>query len=254
MIIISGNQVGVEEFAAHYAADTIERKILSLLAASSEKYRYDSEAQLKFELRLRKAIIDAAYALNRSSLDFEIFRKSRCNSDFWDRKNNGGFVLKSGVKPSDAIRDIFVNGSKYGTECATAMMIVYYKALLDVYGDTLFNKTFPSIELMNWHNIHRLLREVGQMKKTKDSIPGDRRYFSNPDVDPVTPQWQGENVIDLDGKRYYGHGIGITDADTIIRALNRHRSEGADESAYLNDTVGRPNFIRLANIYLNVNN
>jgi protein-glutamine gamma-glutamyltransferase len=248
MIMISGNQMRLEQFAADYAADTIERKILSQLAESSEKYRYDSDAQLKFEIRLRKAIINSSYELNRSNMDFAIFRKSRCNPEFWDRKNNGGFALKAGVKPSEAIRDIFVNSSKYATECATAMMIVYYKALLDVYGDALFNKTFPRIELMNWHNINRPLREVGQMKKTKDFILGDRRYFVNPDVDPVTPQWQGENVIDLDGKKYYGHGIGIADAETIIRALNRHRSEDADESAYLNDMVGRPNFIRLANI------
>jgi protein-glutamine gamma-glutamyltransferase len=253
MIIISGNPVQPEQLAADYAADTMEWKILSQLAASSEKYNYDSKDQLKFEIRMRKAIIDSAYELNKSDMDFAIFRKSECNPEFWNRESDGGFVLKDGVKPSEAVRDIFVNSSKYATECATAMMIVYYKALLDIYPEALFNKTFPSIELMNWHHIDKLLKEAGQMKKQQDFIPGDRRYFVNPDVNPLTPQWQGENVIDLDGKKYYGHGVGILDEEKIIKALNKNRSEGADESAYLNDTAGRPNFKRLADIYLNDN-
>lgn len=254
MIIISGNPVQPEQFSADYAADTIERKMINQLTASSEKYSYDSINQLKFEIRMRREIIDSSYELNNSDMGFAIFRKSKCNPEFWDRESDGGFVLKAGVKPSDAVRDIFVNSSKYATECATAMMIIYYKALLDIYPEALFNKTFPSIELMNWHHINRLLREVGLMKKQNDYIPGDRRYFVNPDVDPLTPQWQGENVIDLDGKKYYGHGIGIADAERIIKALNNNRSEGADESAYLKDTAGRPNFVRLADIYLNANN
>ena len=91
------------------------------------------------------------------------------------------------------------------------------------------------------------------MKKRMDYIPGDRRYFVNPDVDPLTPQWQGENVIDLDGELYYGHGIGIYNAETIIKELNKNRSEGADESARLKDSAGRPNFKKLADIYLDPN-
>jgi protein-glutamine gamma-glutamyltransferase len=248
MIVISNKTVSPEEAGAEYAAGSVERAIINTLASSNEQYSYDSMDQLKFELRMRMEIIASSRELYQSRMGFEVFRESRCNPDYWDRTNEGGFVLKAGVKPSDAISNIFTDGSKYGTECATAMMIVYYKSLLNIYGDTLFNKTFPKIELMNWHHIDRLLQEVGYITKRKDYLPGDRRYFANPDVDPLTPEWQGENVIDLGGGRYYGHGIGIHDAGSIIDALNNHRSEDADESPHLLDSAGRPNFKRLAAI------
>ena len=60
-------------------------------------------------------------------MGFATFRKSKCNLDFWNRTDEGGFVLKDGVKASEAIHDIFANSPKYATECATAMMIVYIK-------------------------------------------------------------------------------------------------------------------------------
>ncbi|MBW7571460.1 protein-glutamine gamma-glutamyltransferase [Caproiciproducens faecalis] len=246
MIVIAGNTVQPDS-VGEYAPGGVEKAILDQLAANGNN-TYDSVDQLKFELTLRKEIMEASKQLYRSGMGFEIFRETRCNPDYWKRTEEGGFLLKSGVKPSKAIMDIYENGSKYGTECATAMMIVYYKALLTVFGDTLFDKTFPKIELMNWHHIDPLLREVGYIVKRDVYLPGDRRYFANPDVDPLVPQWQGENVIDLGGDQYYGHGIGIRSAEQIIRALNQNRSEDADEEAHLLDSAGRPNFKRLYGI------
>lgn len=249
MIVISDREVKREALDAEYEQGSIESKTINLLVSSSTKYTYDSLDQLKFELRLRREIITASYDLDRSGLNFAIFRKTTCNPAYWERTEDGGFVLKAGVKPSDAILDIFQNGSQYSTECATAMMIVYYRALLNVYSESLFNQTFPKIELMNWHRIDKLLREVGLMKRREDYLPGDRRYFKNPDVNPLTPEWQGENVIDLGNGLYYGHGVGIQKADTIIQMLNKNRSEDADESAKLVDSAGRPDFKKLAEVY-----
>jgi protein-glutamine gamma-glutamyltransferase len=82
--------------------------------------------------------------------------------------------------------------------------------------------------------------------KAADLIPGDARYFSNPDVDPLTPQWQGENAYYLGGGLYYGHGIGVTNADGIIRALNRARKKDATQSAFLNEMVKRQDYRQLA--------
>lgn len=249
MIIIDHKPAEADALIKEYPKDSVERDIIQKAAKSEEEYAYDSIDQFKFELRLRKEIVKSSVDLYKSRLQFKIFRESKCNEDYWNRTNEGGFVLRKDAKPSEAINDIYENGRAYGTECATAMMIVYYKALLNIYEEALFDKTFPKIHLMNWHYIDRILKEVTAMKRVKDYLPGDRRYFNNPDVDPETPEWQGENAIDLNGKLYYGHGIGIHSADTIIKELNKNRREGADESAYLMDSAGRPNFKKLAEIY-----
>ena len=248
MILIAGKAVQPEEINGAYVQNSVQKEIAQILFSSNVEYNYDSLEQLQFEIQLRSEIIASARALNQSDMAFAIFRKTRCNPTYWERTEEGGFVLKRGQNPSSAIRNIFENGSQYATECATAMMIVYYKALLSVYTESHFNQLFPSIELMNWHHIDPLLKEVGTMKPRKDYLPGDRRYFSNPDVDPLEPQWQGENVIDLGRGLYYGHGIGLYSAETIIQSLNQNRAEDADQSAYLDDSAGRPNFKKLAGI------
>lgn len=241
MITIAGKTVRPGDIGS-YPSGSLEAYILSAMAASQTKYSYSSPEELKFELLLRGAIIASSNELARSGLRFAVFRDSECNPEYWDRTPDGGFRLKQGAEPAKAIRDIFTNGSKYGTECATGMMIVFYGALLHVLGEKKFNGNFPKIELMNWHKIDRYLRGVGMIEKFPDYFPGDRRYFMNPDVDPLVPQWQGENVVDLGNKLYYGHGVGILPAQDIIKSLNKNRSEGANQSAYLMDGAGRPDY------------
>ncbi len=245
MIIIGNTPADINELSGQYPANGIEAAILKIMNDSASNYTFSSKELLDFELKLRKEIVAASYELYKSGLDFAIFRKSRCNPKYWERTPQGGFLLKSDVKPSDAINDIFNNGSRYGTECATAMVMIYYKALLNLLGEEKFNRLFPKIHLMNWHYIDPNLREIGSMRKADDFLPGDRLYFANPDVDPATPEWQGENVIDLSNGLYYGHGVGVHRAEGIIRALNRNRARGADETAYLMDSAARPNFKNL---------
>lgn len=247
MILISNNAIDADRLKSEYPQGSIERNIIDIMHSSSHSYTYTHLNQLKFELALRKNIVEASKMLNGSRMGFRVFRKTRCNERFWKRTPEGGFLLREHVKPSDAINDIFINGPKYATECATAMVIVYYKALLNVYSEVLFNKEFPVIHLMNWHYLDPKLAEIGLLRGAADYMPGDRRYFSNPDVDPETPYWQGENVIDLGNGLYYGHGVGIYNKDVFIRVLNRNRRDG-DESAYLLDSVGRSDFKKLARI------
>lgn len=187
--------------------------------------------------------------LYRSRLRFRIFNESICNEHFWQRTSEGGFLLRADVKPTEAINDIYNNGQVYGTECATAIVILYYKAVLDTFGNNLFNRFFTEIYLMDWQNLHGNLTVVSY-RTPNDYFPGDCRYFKNPDVDPLTPEWQGENAIDLGDGYYYGHGIGITNADNIIRALNAHRKEGSSISAHLLNSVTLPDFNRLFGLYI----
>ncbi len=249
MVYLNGEPFDTAPLISAYPANAIERTILTQMTQSGDIFRFKSEDALKFEVNLRAKTVEAAQALNRSGMDFAVFHESRCNETYWVRKDNGGFLLRDGVSPAAAIRDIFQNGRKYGTECATAMVIVFYGALLNVYGDTLFNRTFPSIYLMNWNRMDPLLQSVGIPKDVQALVIGDRGYFNNPDVNPQTPEWQGENVIVLPGGLYYGHGIGITTAENIIAALNGNRKNGAQRTAYLMDAAARPNYNELYRQY-----
>ena len=244
MIYFSGTEADTQSLLSKYPDGSAEYEALEKLLRSDERYVYGSEEELIFEISMRRYIIDASLALYRGRLAFRIFRKSFCNEAFWERAANGGFVLKRGAVPSEAIRDIFRNTRKYGTECATAIVMIYYKAVLDAYPENLFNTSFTTITLMNWQQMSELIG-VATYRGLADYIPGDCRYFRNPDVNPLTPEWQGENAIDLGGGRYYGHGVGIGGSDRIIAILNENRADGSEVSAYLMDTATRPDFKRL---------
>lgn len=251
MLYVSGVSLDVSTIINEYSENSIERELLNKMAASGEKYQYENINQLKFELNFRKEIVNSAVTLNNSGLSFATFKNSKCNPEYWTRTRNGGFLLKNGVKSGEAINDIFENGEKYATECATAMMIIYFKAMLNVFGIESFDKLIPKIYLMDWDITEPLLREVGAINKTADIFLGDRGYFNNPDFDPSTPEWQGENVIVLPDSKYYGHGIGIASADEIIKALNYRRKEHATKPAYFLDAAGRPDFKKLSDVYYN---
>ncbi len=244
MIKCAGTDVDPKKLSEKYPRDSIETAIIDKLSKSSRTYEYSSEDELFFEMEIRKNIINSAMELYRGRLGFRTFHESKCNEAFWDRREDGGFDLKKGVKASDGIRDIFRNTRKYATECATAIVIIFYAAVLESFSDNLFNTAFPELTLMNWMQMDELMG-ITTYRKPADFLPGDCRYFRNPDVNPLTPEWQGENTIDLGDGNYYGHGIGIGSAERIIKALNDNRIEDAQASAYLMDTVTKPNFTNL---------
>ncbi|MFA5523047.1 MAG: protein-glutamine gamma-glutamyltransferase [Tissierellales bacterium] len=248
MIRISGNSVTPESIFNQLSLNNVQRNIVNTMATSNTRYDFASLNQLKFELDLRVSIINASRKLNSSGLAFRVFTKSFCNTNFWSRTREGGFVLKNSVSSSEAIEDIFRNGRKYGTECATAMVIIYYKAVLDIYPVELFNRMFPNIQLMNWHYLNRNLG-INNYSNLPDYFPGDCRYFKNPDVNPLRLYLQGENAIDLGNGTYYAHGMGITTRDDIIRILNRNRKPGSRKSAYLMDNATHPDFKHLHSSY-----
>lgn len=246
--MISGNTVNIDTIIPSLNNDEIKLKIINIMHKSSYTYRFSSTQELFFVLDMRKNIINASKMLFRSRMRFRTFKNSECNEYYWRRTPEGGFLLKSNTKPSTAINDIYNNSRLYGTECATAIVIVYYKAVLDTFGAELFNRIFTNIYLMDWQNLNGKLK-VSTDRKPPDVFPADCRYFKNPDVDPLTPEWQGENAIDLGNGYYYGHGIGITTADNIIYALNNHRKPGSNVSAHLLDSSTNPDFRGLYKLY-----
>ncbi|MFL0554766.1 protein-glutamine gamma-glutamyltransferase [Paenibacillus barengoltzii] len=218
----------------------LQREIVQAQERSPIPYRYGSLDELLFELALRNSIVDSALALNGSGAQFAVYRKSRCNEMYWNRTEEGGFRLKNGVAPSDAITDIYRNGPLYGFECSMAMMIVMYKAVLDQIGSRAFNTYFTNLYLYDWQYDSDLGFRQGSLRL--GPYPGDILYFKNPDHNPETPEWQGENVIMLGEDRYYGHGIGIRSSAGIIDALNRRRKPGSRRLAYLMDLIIYPNY------------
>jgi protein-glutamine gamma-glutamyltransferase len=244
MITISGAPIRPQELNSQLSLNKIQKAIIDKMALSQSTFDYSTLHELHYELKLRKAIIKAARDLNRNGVTFSTFNKSRGNPHFWKVNETGMFNLKSGVSPSDAINNIFLNGSQYAFECATAMVAIYYKAVLDTMPEATFNHLFAQLQLYSWN----FDPDLGLYNlNTTDVLPGDVIYFDNPDVDPKTIEWQGENAVVLGDGTYFGHGIGIKNADQMIAALNKHRKSGATQSAFLMDQVTRPNFKKLAN-------
>jgi protein-glutamine gamma-glutamyltransferase len=245
MIVIEGRETTTFPQMEGYTPNALQHGIFEMMSVSRDVFRYSEAFQLIAELRIRNSIVAASRGLAYSGIEFKTFRESMANPEFWQRNMIGGFVLKSEVRPSDAIEDIYRHGALYGTECSTAMVIVLYKAMLDVLPRETFDRLYPDIYLMNWDHIDRDLHLTKRVKAA-DELPGDARYFINPDVDPLHPEWRGENVYVLGGGLYYGHGIGIADAGKIIRSLNAVRKKDAERSAYLIDSTKRQNYIALS--------
>jgi protein-glutamine gamma-glutamyltransferase len=245
MIRINGNTVTSAALGRHMIPGSIKQRIAADMMQSDAVYTYPSLNILDFELDSRASIVNMSERLNNSLFSFKLFRDSICNQAYWDRTYEGGFRLKREAKPHEAIRDILKNSKLYGTECATAIVIVFYLGLVEVMPEGLFDRLFADIYLMDWKYLDRDLG-VRTYGGVKNSLPGDCLYFINPDVNTETPEWQGENVIQLLNGYYYGHGIGITTANAIIRELNRNRLPGSQNSAYLLDQIVKPDFRYLA--------
>jgi protein-glutamine gamma-glutamyltransferase len=218
----------------------MERGMFDAKQAFRTSYAYNTVDELRFELRTRVLLTEAAIALNESGAQFAVFRDSRCNPRLWNRNEKGGFELLPYTSPAAGIRNIFEEGMLYAFECATAIVIVLYKGLLDAMGETLFNAWFGGLLLYDWHYDKDLL--LVDSKKPEEALPGDVQYFKNPDVEADTPEWQGENALRMTEDLFYGHGVGVKPAEEIILSLNRKRRPFSVISAYLTDTVVHPDY------------
>jgi protein-glutamine gamma-glutamyltransferase len=215
---------------------SLQQQIYNALEKSTTRYAYPTIKELKFELKLREKIIHAAKRMFESDAVFSSFQDSSFNSTYW-RKTSNGYLLKPNQLPSAAIEDVFINSNKYGFECVTSIVLIYYKAVLDSIHKNYFNELFRPLLVWN----HHFDKDLGMITFSGyDSIPGDVVYFYNPDYE--TPIWMGENAVYLGEGQYFGHGIGIGTKEEMIEALNTLRKKEAKKSAYLLQQVTRLNF------------
>ncbi|WP_226669517.1 protein-glutamine gamma-glutamyltransferase [Metabacillus litoralis] len=235
-MIIIRNQPQSENQLTSSSYSTEQNEIIAKMSRYNNKYSFLNHEHLKFVLHLRLEIINSARNLYASKAKFTTFERAHCNENYWQLTAQGGFKLKSGVKPSVAIKDIYENGLLYGFECATAMVIIFYTGVLSSIDSRQFDRLYQGLYLRDWQSDEDLPIYTN---RGNDYLPGDCLYFNNPQFNPNTPQWQGENAIDLGNDLYFGHGIGIKTAEGIIEALNKRRSAQATESAHLLSQVTR---------------
>lgn len=241
MILIAGSPATVDTSGWQPMA----RHIYEIKQRSPATFEYVSEHHLWFEMLLRAEIVEAARDLYESGVQFAVFSEARCNEQFWLLTPQGGFRMRPGVNPADAIRDIFRNGPLYAFECATAIPIVYYKAVLEALGDQEFNRLFQNLLLYSW-NYDSDLGLIQEHVSPRLSVPGDVLYFDNPEHAIDKPEWQGLNVVVLGEDLFYGHGLGIASGWEIVAGLNRLRRPGASVSAHLLDLIVYPDFLYLS--------
>ncbi|WP_246941984.1 protein-glutamine gamma-glutamyltransferase [Bacillus pinisoli] len=223
--------------------EDLERIIVKQLSDSPILYTYPSMHDLLFELKLRKNIIDSADEMNRSKAVFTTFQYATCNDTYWKLTDAGGFLLKRDVNPSEAILDIFKNSSKYAFECATACVIIFYRAVLKSIGKPFFDSLFQNIYLYSWHADPDLgIRTF----HGKHFLPGDIVYFNNPDFNPETPWYRGVNAVVMTEGKYFGHGFGIKTDEEMIDMLNKKRNKDSSQSTYLTTLVTNPAFLYLS--------
>lgn len=250
MVFIGRDMVSDDWLKTRFGEDDIKFQIAKNMLTVESNFVYQNEQLFDFEVSARKELVNASERLHNSFFSFKLFTNSICDEGYWDRTQEGGFLLKKDVNPHAAVRDILKNSRMYGTECATAIVIVFYLALVEVLPEELFDKLFSDIYLMDWKYLDKDLG-VRTYIGVKNAIQGDCLYFKNPDVNPDTPEWQGENAIKLLNGYYYGHGIGIQTAETIIRSLNRNRIRNAQQSAYLMDQIVKIDFKYLGTAKMN---
>ncbi len=246
MIQISGVPLQQDN---NWQLGNIEKTILRQMHHAPVDYSYHFAEELLFELKVRTNIINSANEMNKSQVEFADFSYARCNPRYWQLTRAGGFLLRPDVQPADAISDIYRNSSHYAFECATAIPIIYYHAILHSIGHYLFNSLFQNLYLYSWHTD----TDLGIITFYGNHfLPGDVLYVNNPDFDRRTPQFRGVNAVLLDNGKLFGHGFNIRATEEIIQYLNTKRKSGSQQSAYLTKLVTRPSFkylFRMANGY-----
>jgi hypothetical protein len=170
------------------------------------------------EIAFRARVVTAAKDLASSGASFAGSAEGdRVNQKLWTMGFGGRMQVRKFLeggeigKPSAALRDVFTNGHQYGFECATAMMVIYHKAILDHVGDAAFDAMFTeprNLAFFRWSIEDDDFLDVKKLvHKPMPLMPGSHYYYTNPDASPENSAFSGENVLYLGDGQFYAHGI-----------------------------------------------
>lgn len=147
MIIVSGQLLRPQDIE-NWKIDKNLNPLLKEMIETPVQFDYHSIAELMFELNLRMNIVAAAKTLHKSGAKFATFLKTYGNTKYWRVSPEGALELKYRMPPSKAIRDIAENGPFYAFECATAIVVIYYLALIDTIGEKNLMPTLTELFYM----------------------------------------------------------------------------------------------------------
>ncbi|MCA0983057.1 protein-glutamine gamma-glutamyltransferase [Halobacillus yeomjeoni] len=243
MIYVAGSPF---EPDSSWNSDKVFNDIIDSLEKAPFFYSFPTEKELLFEINIRKNTIESSIKMDEGESVFATFKNARCNPEYWNLTQAGGFLLKPEVKPSDAVDDIFENSGLYSFECATSCVIIFYHAVLKTIGSDSFDYIFQNLYLYSWNTDYDLgLHSIF----TDHYIPGDVVYFNNPDVDPETSWFRGVNAVALKNNLFFGHGFSIRTEKKMVEGLNKYRTSDSKQSAYLTSLITRPSYNQLAGFF-----
>lgn len=206
---------------------------------------------LRDKVKIGAAVIDSCEAMAAAGFSFVDITPQGWKQELPMTHFVGGpynFTVKPGVKPSDALMELFKNpGGAVKFECGTAMKIVYLRSILDLIGPKDFDRVCKDMSIGPGYGTGMVPTYTESGSASTPSAtggnpmkPGERGYIANWDVSPQgrTGGWSGENVVYLGNGKYYGHPFGVETAEHMIAYMNELRNPGSTRPASHSSMVG----------------
>ncbi|MBK6689695.1 MAG: hypothetical protein IPG45_34840 [Deltaproteobacteria bacterium] len=207
-------------------------------------------------VRVGAAVVSACLEMHQAQHEFAIAPRQKFSSEFWRRDGQlsryATFHLKPGAKASSAMNDVFVNPDAYRFECATALVLVYYRAIQKLIGDSDFDRLMGDLKIGPWEyeaDLQRFLMASGRGDQPATEARAQELKFGEY---TYTKNWavswwgwakgcQGQNQIRLDEDLYYAHSYALVGQGDIVARENGARVLGAKTSASMTDRQQRLN-------------
>jgi RHS repeat-associated protein len=219
---VAGKQVTKESdfYKQHAKISVFRSTFLEILIESKTTYKYTDQSIIA-EMEFRDALLAAADKVKKSGLGFAAAGEVGKDVKGWEGVKDGiRFKKGSGLTASKAIEELFNQAKDVKLDCANGGILVFYEALRSYLGDERFDKLFVGERQLDIAQANSTRLFWLDLKKYDDYLPGDWRYFSNPNLDPKESRaWQGFNAIqagkEATGKFIAHPGFELTAQETI---------------------------------------